>query len=790
MAADNKNSETGWLRGCFGMPGKMLCAELETIRKRRRPLSAEPSSEKIPPKSTDRQVKTRDDIENKLVGLALSGGGIRSAVFSLGVMQRLAKAGYLERVDYLSTVSGGGFIGGSLTWLLSDQAAALRSDGQNDGFQPFGTERTTFPYGVKRRLSARGETQSDCKKCKEVRKESNILKHLRLHGNYLTPGKGITWTSLVAVFLRGIMLNFVVWFPLLVLLMVGLTTKMGAIRDWLSSELHTVFNTTASTWILYECAELIACFLVSDSSGLSLLLFPTAVAGVVFLLMIVFYSLRTMKGHPYLHRRCFEKKIRMVLWIGLAFLAIGIVPIMDKALHSYGISSVFFGIIGGVYSYLISRRDGIAKIPLNALAALACILIFYGLALASYKLALYCICCFEVNLLPWWGWVLVLSAVVIWILTAFRVNLNYITFHRYYRDRIMEAFMPHPDTCGTTAAAQDADAANLSDMCSDRAPYHLVNTNVILVDSDCSTWRKRGGDSFILSPKFCGSTATGWVKTEEYMREDPLSLPTAVAISGAAANPNTAAGGTGATRKPMMSLLMRMLNISLGYWVPNPGKSSRRRMVAHHFRAAYHELCSRGYAEHQKLLQISDGGHFENLGVYELIRRKVKLIICCDGTADPDFKFTALQVLARRIRTDFGTQLIFENENKEAANKLELLIPRDPDPEKVLARDLTTDAYPVGMKFAKQGHIKGRIIYNDETEGTLILLKTTMIKRLGLLLKGYKGANPDFPDQSTTDQFFDEEQFDAYRELGYEIADRMVNDKEEVDIEDELNKCI
>ena len=336
----------------------------------------------------------------------------------------------------------------------------------------------------------------------------------------------------------------------------------------------------------------------------------------------------------------------------------------------------------------------------------------------------------------------------------------------------MEAFMPCPNTEGKPTAAKDADKAELSDMYSKHAPYHLVNTNVVLVDSDDSRWRVRGGDAFLLSPKYCGSTATGWRKTACYMKKDPLTLATAVAISGAAANPNTGAGGSGPTRKPLLSLLMALLNVRLGYWVPHPNPEKYRfQRIANHFRAAYHELSPRGYKEHRKLLQISDGGHFENLGVYELVRRKVKLIICCDGSADPEFSFSDLQFLVRRIGTDFGARIEFDSNNH-----LERIIPRDPDPQKVIDQDPNTEAYPVGVKFAERGYIKGKIIYPDGTESTLILLKTTMIKDLGIRLKGYKGAHPDFPDQSTADQFFDEEQFEAYRELGYEIAKRMIED--------------
>ena len=412
------------------------------------------------------------------------------------------------------------------------------------------------------------------------------------------------------------------------------------------------------------------------------------------------------------------------------------------------------GVLVGLWSFIRSGRNG--KIPLGVLAPLASILFLYGLALVSYDLALL----YFKTEFAWFKPVLH-GGVVISLVTGLVVNLNYISIHRYYRDRLMEAFMPNPNTDGTTAAAINADKAELSDMCSEHAPYHLVNTNVILVDSDDSRWRVRGGDAFLLSPKYCGSTATGWIETARYMQKDPLTLATAVAISGAAANPNTGAGGSGPTRKPLLSLLMSLLNVRLGYWVPHPCPSKhKRRKVANHFCAAYHELSSRGYAEHQELLQISDGGHFENLGVYELVRRRVKLIICCDGSADPEFSFKDLQVLVRRIGTDFGARIEFDCDNH-----LERLIPRDHEGAR----------YPVGVKFAERGYIKGTIIYPDETESTLILLKTTMIQGLGLLLKGYKGANPDFPDQSIADQFFDEEQFEAYRELGYEIARRMIS---------------
>ena len=482
--------------------------------------------------------------------------------------------------------------------------------------------------------------------------------------------------------------------------------------DALWSDVKAIWHLLESNWWSALWNGIKAICWACNEGELDLLLCLAGLMGIVFLLVSILYSLSTRKlilkilKDPYLCRRIFEKWIPWLLLLGLVFLMLGSLPtvaewLKDPNANGISVALLSLGVVGGLWSFYRSGHNGKGKISLGVLAPLASILLFYGLALVSYKLALFS---FD-N--AWFNWVLLGGSVVISLLTGWYVNLNYISIHRYYRDRLMEAFMPCPNTDGKPAAAIKADKAELSDMYSEHAPYHLVNTNVILVNSDDPRWRVRGGDAFLLSPKYCGSTATGWRKTACYMRKDPLTLATAVAISGAAANPNTGAGGSGPTRKPLLSLLMSLLNVRLGYWVPHPNPDkSRFRIAANHFRAAYYELSSRGYEEHQKLLQISDGGHFENLGVYELVRRKVKLIICCDGCADPEFSFSDLQVLMRRIGTDFGAKIKFDNNNH-----LERIIPHASDPQKVIDQDPNTEAYPVGVKFAERGYIKGKIFY-------------------------------------------------------------------------------
>ena len=187
------------------------------------------------------------------------------------------------------------------------------------------------------------------------------------------------------------------------------------------------------------------------------------------------------------------------------------------------------------------------------------------------------------------------------------------------------------------------------------APYQLLNTNVILVDSKEENWRVRGGDSFVLSPLFCGSNATGWCRTRQFLGGD-LTLATAMAISGAAATPY--AGG-GVFRNRPVAVLMALLNLRLGYWVGHPDPARQKSKRRTHFSTAWRELSGK-LSEDRPMLELSDGGHFENLGIYELIRRRARLIVACDGTADPDFGFSDFITVLARIEADFGARIRFD----------------------------------------------------------------------------------------------------------------------------------
>ncbi len=242
-----------------------------------------------------------------------------------------------------------------------------------------------------------------------------------------------------------------------------------------------------------------------------------------------------------------------------------------------------------------------------------------------------------------------------------------------------------------------------------------------------------------------------------------MTLASAMAISGAAINPSAGCGGEGITRSPFLSVLMGLLNFRLGCWVPNPknysGVLSFLRNPDFIYPGLYEVLLRFCLNEKRAFLQLSDGGHFENLGLYELVRRKLKLIIVCDGGADPKFSFSDLAGAMEKVRTDFGALIMINKED------LDPLIPPAAN----------NSSEPC---CANQAYLAATIKYADGTLGTLIYLTTTFFTGLSADLYGYKKEHPSFPDEPTGDQFFSEKQFEAYRELGFQAAWKMMDDKD------------
>lgn len=719
------------------------------------------------------------DLEGSRTGLAISGGGVRSATFALGLLQSLARENLLKHFDYLSTVSGGGYIGASLTWLLSEKF-------REKGGEQYGLDRHNFPYGT-----AEPKDRSDPRHWK------GMLRYLREHAEYLAPNKDISILSGLAVVVRGIFLNLLVWVPLFTLLFVIL--QLGWRVDGWTDLLSLVMNLTAHESGPPRIRELL------EPGYLNLheiLVMAGAFLLLVFSLLSIAFSLASAVGgegafvrFSYRSRRWFEVTGKYFLPCGLFFIGVGVLPYAAAfffgsigSFGSAGAGTMLTGIGTGLAAARKSENPIVQDILLPAIA----VLLLVGSLILTCGIA---IVIREGGNLEQPGDIVFACFVLLALLTGYVVNTNYISIHRFYRDRLMEAFMPMQSAIdgNQVRPAPGANEAQLRDLCDpgSLSNYHLVNTNLILVDSDDALFRRRGGDNFVMSRIYCGGDAGGFHPTGNFSGGD-MTLATAMTISGAAAHPNSGWAGTGQTRKRAVSWLMNLLNIRLGYTVRNAACNTLAPLAGkpNHFDNMMVELSPSAFDSQGKWFQLSDGGHFENLAIYELVRRRCKLILISDAGADPAFGFGDVQNTVRKISQDFGVEVDFgrpfwsreayDAQTGKAApseqddgydhwrNRLSSLVPQRPT------------GFPVEAWRADHGYIIGTVTYPEaeagagEETGIIIYVKATMIDGLSLETRGYKADHPTFPHEPTSDQFFDPAQFEAYRELGNAIGKDMI----------------
>jgi len=725
------------------------------------------------------------------VGLALSGGGIRSASYCLGVLQALAHERALPQFDYLSSVSGGGYTGASLSYLLHASAKDLKDRGA-DEMHKFDTSHVNFPYVSYPMVGAQapgGRHEV------EWRMKGLLLRRLRQSASYLTPGNGITLLSLVGVLLRNLGASVFVHVALMVLVLQALL-GVNALPPAMPV---SAIATSNVDWPQSNPLLWLAGLAVVAYAALSLLYVVST------RLFDRLESIGGWRNTPYRIRRLYDRVVNVMFTFAIAMLVLGVLPWLQALLASSkfmnlgtwldilgsatndkpattGTVAAIVGIAGNVWALVQARSDKKPRVPTTLIVWVASILLLLGVLLLVFVLTS--------SLHEHHGWTLAGVALGVLLGLGLLPEANYVSLHRFYRDRLMEIFLPDLQQLRESASSRDAesgigatrpgDTAMLGELCRSpattdtaevaekrlRGPYHIINANVVLVASKQPRYRGRGGDNFVLSPLFCGSRATTWQCTES-SPERGFTLATAMAISGAALNPNAGPGGEGITRQPALSVLMGMMNLRLGYWADNPRYESPSLLRPNLLWPGLAESFGRkNLHEHARFVLLTDGGHFENLGLYELVRRRLKLIVVCDATADPDYEFTDLANAIEKIRADFGA-IVYDLGARELAH----LVPT--------ARD------GAQQPIAERGHLVARIQYSlrpgqpphaKPDEGLLVVLKSTFFASLTADLYGYRGAHRSFPNQSTGDQFFDEKEFEAYRELGFQTAYAMLGE--------------
>src|SRR5262249_35488523 len=162
-------------------------------------------------------------------------------------------------------------------------------------------------------------------------------------------------------------------------------------------------------------------------------------------------------------------------------------------------------------------------------------------------------------------------------------------------------------------------------------PFHVVNMALNLAKGEDLAWQERKAESFTASPLHSGSGKLGYRDSRTYGDGDGISLGTAVAISGAAASPNM-----GYHSSPPLALLLTLFNVRLGWWLGNPGNAGKetyaRSGPPFALKPLLFELLGQT-TDKADYVYLSDGGHFENLALYEMVRRRCRYIVVIDAGA-------------------------------------------------------------------------------------------------------------------------------------------------------------
>jgi hypothetical protein len=236
-----------------------------------------------------------------------------------------------------------------------------------------------------------------------------------------------------------------------------------------------------------------------------------------------------------------------------------------------------------------------------------------------------------------------------------------------------------------------------------------------------------------------------------------LSLATAAAISGAAVSPNMGSKSPSAA----LALFLSLFNVRLGFWAPTP--SGRRWREPHArlwpFYVLRETLSNTGQIG--TYCYLTDGGHFDNTGLYALVERGCRYIVVCDCGADPTLVFEDIGVAIRRCRIDFGTEIDLRIDDFAARTR----------------RNLITKTHVIwGTIRYQPAHLQMLGLDPGADRGVIVWIKPTVTATNAVDVQQYHRANAAFPQEPTADQSYDESQFESYRRLGYESAREAFSD--------------
>jgi predicted acylesterase/phospholipase RssA len=698
-------------------------------------------------------------VVNDAIGLALSGGGIRSATFCLGILQVLVRKGLLPEFDYLSTVSGGGYFGSFLSCALG----TLRA----------GETGATTREAADKRIRDVFDRREEESRRKGV--ESGLLRHLRNNSKYLLGGGFLGRMWILGLGLSGLLWNAMIMLPIPLYaallayvfapcwgdaMRAGKSPLPSLCNSGIGGALMSLAGLLTLSWLALPLIERVNHGKPPESQGARFRIawerwtlcvgLCTALAGLLYFVPALFH----------LHE-----------WLRLTLMHL---PMVGQHLHRIAglVPASTTGAAGAVLAALAQwlgpnwPRLRLVAVRLFILTGPVLFLLLFELIGNPLGLARH-------GDAPWNPYYVLVATLVLTIWGWLWVNINTLAPHEYYRNRLCECYLARriPEKEGQAAPAmpkllggtvQDdvemLKQVKFSSLGADpTAPYHLLNMTLNVPTSDNKELRGRASDFFMASRHFHGSPLTGYARTEELERTDPyFDLGTTMAVSGAAVGTSM-----GWQTMPHLRFLMTLFNVRLGYWLQNPGKPARPRLLAGPGpKYLFREMLG-WMDENCPYVNLSDGGHIENLAVYELLRRRCKFIVCVDAGHEPGMQCADLIRLQRSAEIDLRIRMYFDTTDLQIG-------PNGLSRAHAILVKIDYEPNPTKCEDGRGG---------SSQLGWMLYLKLAMTGVEPAYVKDYKREKPDFPHESTGQQIYSEAQFEAYRALGECAADGMFRDE-------------
>jgi hypothetical protein len=356
--------------------------------------------------------------------------------------------------------------------------------------------------------------------------------------------------------------------------------------------------------------------------------------------------------------------------------------------------------------------------------------------------------------ITWLDLALQIGLILVSIGISYFINVNRFSLHAIYRNRLVRAYLGSARADAHIKRNEDpfTDFDQTDNIRMAKLPkkklFHVVNTTLNLAATKNLAWQQRKAESFTITPLSTGNPNVRYRPSDQFASSNGgITLGTAMAISGAAVSPNM-----GSHTSPLVCFLLMLTNLRLGWWLGNPKKSCyMKESPGFSIVAMLQELAGQTNDD-GNWIYLSDGGHFDNLGLYEMVRRRCRLIVVSDAGEDPQCTLSDLGDSLRKIYIDLGVSIDFDDFE---------IKPRQTPPV-----------------LGKYGAI-ARITYPGTKPGAepgwLLYIKTSYYGDERTDVRSYAEAHKAFPNESTTNQWFSESQLESYRALGAHIMELICN---------------